>query len=82
MAVDIVHTSARNIIKTKVAAIHASNIKTGILDIHLVINNISLVSRITQESKEHLKIVEGEYVYAIFKATAPHIVREEKRDKI
>ena len=82
LAVDFVRTSARNIIKTKVAAIYASNIKTGILNIHLVINNISLVSRITQESKEHLKIVEGEYVYAIFKATAPHIVREEKGNKI
>lgn len=79
LAVDFVHTSARNIIKTKVAAIYASNIKTGILNIHLVINNISLVSRITPESKEHLKIAEGAYVYAIFKATAPHIVREEKK---
>ena len=79
LAVDYVRTSARNIIKTKVAAIYASNIKTGILNIHLVINNISLVSRITQESKDHLKIIEGEYVYAIFKATAPHIVREEKK---
>ena len=78
LAVDFVRTSARNIIRTKVAAIYASNIKTGILNIHLVINNISLMSRITQESKEHLKIVEGEYVYAIFKATAPHIVREDK----
>jgi len=79
LAVDFVRTSARNIIKTKIAAIYASNIKTGILNIHLVINNISLVSRITQESKDHLKIIEGEYVYAIFKATAPHIVREEKK---
>jgi len=78
LAVDFVHTSARNIIKTKVAAIDDANIKTGILNIHLVINNVSLVSRITQESKEHLKIIKGAYVYAIFKATAPHIVREEK----
>ena len=79
LAVDSVRTSARNMIKTKIAAIYASNIKTGTLNIHLVINDISLVSRITQESKEHLKIVEGDYVYAIFKATAPHIVREEKK---
>ena len=78
LAVDSVRTSARNMIKTKIAAIYASNIKTGTLNIHLVINGISLISRITQESKEHLKIVEGEYVYAIFKATAPHIVREDK----
>jgi molybdopterin-binding protein len=79
LAVDSVRTSARNMIKTKIAAIYASNIKTGTLNIHLVINGISLISRITQESKEHLKIVEGDYVYAIFKATAPHIVREEKK---
>ena len=31
------------------------------------------------ESKENLKITEGAYVYAIFKATAPHVVRQEKR---
>lgn len=78
LAVDFVRTSARNMIKTKVAAIDDANIKTGILNIHLVINNVSLMSRITPESKEHLKIVNGACVYAIFKATAPHIVREEK----
>jgi molybdopterin-binding protein len=80
LAVDFVHTSARNIIKTKVAAIEdAANSKTGILNIHLTINSISLISRITMESKENLKITEGAYVYAIFKATAPHVVRQEKR---
>jgi molybdopterin-binding protein len=79
LAVDFVRTSARNMIKVKVAAIYASNIKKGTLNIHLIANSISLVSRITQESKELLKIIEGAYVYAIFKATAPHIVREEKR---
>jgi molybdate transport system ATP-binding protein/molybdate/tungstate transport system ATP-binding protein len=80
LAVDFVHTSARNIIKTKVAAIDAANIKTGILNIHLIINSISLTSRITTESKEYLKITEGAYVYAIFKATAPHVVRQEKKE--
>ena len=80
LAADFVHTSARNIIKTKVAAIDdAANIKTGILNIHLITNSISLISRITLESKDYLKITEGAYVYAIFKATAPHVVREEKR---
>jgi molybdopterin-binding protein len=80
LAADFVHTSARNIIKTKVAAIEdAANTKTGILNIHLTINNISLISRITMESKENLKITKGAYVYAIFKATAPHVVRQEKR---
>jgi molybdopterin-binding protein len=80
LAADFVHTSARNIIKTKVAAVEdAANIKTGILNIHLIINGISLISRITMESKENLKITEGAYVYAIFKATAPHVVRQEKR---
>ncbi|HKR72715.1 MAG TPA: ATP-binding cassette domain-containing protein, partial [Candidatus Nitrosocosmicus sp.] len=41
LAVDSVRTSARNMIKTKIAAIYASNIKTGTLNIHLVINGIS-----------------------------------------
>ena len=80
LAIDFVRTSARNTIKTRVAAIYTSNTKTGILNIHLVASNISLVSRITRESKDHLKILEGGYVYAIFKVTAPHIVREEKKE--
>ena len=80
LAIDFVRTSARNTIKTRVAAIYTSNTNTGILNIHLVASNISLVSRISRESKDHLKILEGGYVYAIFKVTAPHIVREEKKE--
>jgi len=39
-------------------------------------DNSKLRSRITMESKNYLGITEGEYIYAIFKATAPHVVRE------
>lgn len=76
---DLVKTSARNIIKAKVIRFDTNAyLKTGALDIHLSIDDIHMVSRITVESKNHLGISEGEYVYALFKATAPRVVREEK----
>ncbi|MDR4491211.1 MAG: ABC transporter ATP-binding protein [Candidatus Nitrosocosmicus sp.] len=76
---DQVKTSARNIVRTKVMRIHNSYLRKGVLDIYLVIDNIHLKSRITIESKNNLGIREGEYVYAIFKATAPHVVREGRK---
>jgi molybdopterin-binding protein len=73
---DLVKTSARNIIRTQVIGICDSYLKIGVLDIHLSVDDIRLKSRITIESKNNLGIKEGEYIYAIFKATAPHVVRE------
>ena len=75
---EMVKTSARNIIKTKVASIVSSQLKTGVIDIHLAIDNIHLVSRITKESRIYLGVKEGDYIYAMFKATSPQIIREEK----
>jgi molybdopterin-binding protein len=56
--------------------------KPGILDIHLVIDDIHLMSSITMESKNHLGIRKGEYIYTIFKATATHVVREGRYDAV
>ncbi|MBA3977737.1 MAG: ATP-binding cassette domain-containing protein [Nitrosopumilus sp.] len=82
LSLDLVKTSARNIIRIMVMNIGNAYSKPGILDIHLVIDDIHLMSRITRESKNHLGIKEKEYVYAIFKATAPHVVREGKYDAV
>ncbi len=77
---DLVKTSARNVLMAKVTSIVDSQLKTGggVINIHLVIDSIHLVSRITNDSKIYLGIKEGDYIYAIFKATSPQIIREGK----
>lgn len=78
---ELVKTSARNMIRMKVVGIrNSSSLRRGVLDIYLNIDEISLRSRITTESKNYLGIKEGEHIYAIFKATAPHVIREGKQD--
>ncbi len=81
LSLELSKTSARNILKAKVAKIVDSQVKTtGVIDVHLTINNTYLISRITNESRTYLGIRAGDYIYAIFKTTSPHIVREEKLD--
>lgn len=76
LSLEPIKTSARNIIKTKVAYIVNSRLKKGVMDIHLVIDSIHLISRITNESRIYLGVKEGDYIYAMFKATSPQIIRE------
>ena len=79
LSMEMVKTSARNIIKTKVVNIACTRpTAIGVIDIHLVIDNIHLVSRITNQSRIHLGIKEGDHVYAMFKATSPQVIREVK----
>ncbi len=78
LSMEMVKTSTRNIIKTKVANIATSQLKTGVIEIHMEIDNLPLVARITNESRIYLGIKEGDYIYAMFKATSPQIIREEK----
>jgi ABC-type molybdate transport system ATPase subunit len=47
------------------------------VDVFLKSTNLNLVSRITRHAAEDLDIVIGEYIYAIFKASAPYLIREE-----
>ncbi len=79
---DLVKTSARYMIRMKVVDIRNSSLRNGVLDIYLSIDEIRLRSRITIESKKYLRINEGEYIYAIFKATAPHVIREGQHNSI
>ena len=76
LSLEPIKTSARNIIKTKVAYIVNSRLKKGVMDIHLVIDSIHLISRITNESRIYLGVKEGDHIYAMFKATSPQIIRE------
>ncbi|MGD9534862.1 MAG: ATP-binding cassette domain-containing protein [Candidatus Nitrosocosmicus sp.] len=74
-----VKTSARNSIKTVVAGIIKSPTEnSSVVEVYLDIHSDSyLRSKITVESKNELEISKGDTVYAIFKATAPEIIRKE-----
>jgi molybdopterin-binding protein len=71
----MVKTSARNIVKAKVAKVSTKN--AGIVDIHLIIDTFHIISRITEEARTDLQIMEDDYLFAIFKASSPQVVREE-----
>lgn len=73
---EIVKTSARNVIKAKVVNITRHN-NTAVLNIHLTIDEFHIMSRITEEAKTELQIKEGDYVYAIFKASSPQVIRKD-----
>jgi molybdopterin-binding protein len=45
--------------------------------VHLKSDELKLISRITCTSEEELAITLGDHLYAIIKASAPHVVREE-----
>lgn len=79
LSLDLVKTSARNVIKTKITSIVKSHLKAGVIDVHLVTYGIHLICRITNESVVYLGIKEGDYVYAMFKATSPNIIRDENK---
>jgi len=69
-----INTSARNMVYGEVVdIIHTSNV----VDVFLKSDELNLVSRITKTAAEELAITIGENVYAIFKASAPHVIREE-----
>lgn len=74
---EVVKTSARNVLKAKVTRITKHSQSGGIADIHLTIDKFRITSRITEESIRDLGIKEDDYIFAIFKASSPQVVREE-----
>jgi molybdopterin-binding protein len=75
---DEVKTSVRNVVKARVTnIIKYGSSSSGTADIHLVVDRFHIVSRITEESRTDLEIKEDDYVFAIFKASSPQVVREE-----
>jgi molybdopterin-binding protein len=70
-----IKTSARNTVFVKIVDM----VKThNMIDVYLKSDNLNLISRITRSAVEDLGIVTGDYIYAVFKASAPHLTREEK----
>lgn len=69
-----IETSARNMIYAQVAKISQ---ESNLVDIHLRLAGFQLISRITKSAMEELGITLHDSIYAIFKASAPHVVREE-----
>jgi len=69
-----IKTSARNILFVQVTDIVY---KSNVVDIHLKINGLEIVSRITKLAMKDLDISINDKIYAIFKASAPHLVRKE-----
>jgi len=72
-----VNTSARNIVRAKVISITKQHNESGIADIHLLIDKFRITARITEESRTALGIREDDFIFAIFKASSPQVVREE-----
>ena len=73
---EMVKTSARNVVKAKVTNITKQS-NSAVADIHLVVDRFRIRSRITEESRTDLGIKEDDYIFAIFKASSPQVVREE-----
>ena len=70
-----IRTSARNMVFIKIVDM----VKTdNIIDVYLKSGNLNLISRITRSAAEDLKIEIGDNIYAVFKASIPHPIREEK----
>ncbi|HEY6535551.1 MAG TPA: ATP-binding cassette domain-containing protein [Candidatus Nitrosocosmicus sp.] len=77
LSLDMVKTSARNVIKTNILNIGKDDYPTiGVVNIYLLVNGIRLISRITDESLKYLDLKKGDYVFAIFKSTSPQIIRQ------
>jgi len=71
---DAIKTSARNVIKVKVAGIREI---ANMADVQLRADSLYLRCRITSEARAELSLMENDQIYAIFKATSPQVVREE-----
>jgi molybdopterin-binding protein len=75
---EVVRTSARNIVKGRVIDIASSSNNLGIVAVRLLVEGFSIIAKITEESKVDLGIKKDDYVFAIFKASSPQVVREDR----
>jgi molybdopterin-binding protein len=73
---EIVKTSARNAVKARVISITRDHGNLGVVFVHLHLDGFTIIAKITEESRIDLGIKENEYVFAIFKASTPQVVRE------
>ena len=78
LSLDSVKTSARNNIRLFIEKIDDPvSYNLGIVSIQLSSKSFHLRSRITIESQNILSLKKGQFVYAMFKATTPHVIRRE-----
>ncbi len=71
---EAVKTSARNVMQVQVADVAQEG---SMADVQLRTDSLQLRVRVTDEARIELDIKEGDYIYAIFKAISPQVVREE-----
>jgi molybdopterin-binding protein len=71
---EAIKTSARNVIKAKVAGIKEM---ANMADVQLLTDSLHLRCRITEEARNELALMKDDQIYAVFKATSPQVVREE-----
>jgi molybdopterin-binding protein len=71
---EVIKTSARNVIKAKVAGIKEM---ANMADVQLLTDSLHLRCRITEEARNELALMKDDQIYAVFKATSPQVVREE-----
>jgi molybdopterin-binding protein len=71
---EAIKTSARNVIKAKVAGIKEM---ANMADVQLRTDSLHLRCRVTVEARNELALMKDDQIYAIFKATSPQVVREE-----
>ncbi|MGG6460899.1 MAG: ABC transporter ATP-binding protein [Candidatus Eiseniibacteriota bacterium] len=69
-----IKTSARNTLFLQVADMVQ---RSNLVDVYLKTDGVEIVSRITSSAMKDLGITKNDHIYAIFKASAPHLVREE-----
>jgi molybdopterin-binding protein len=77
-----VKTSARNIVKARVTNITKQHNESGIANIHLLIDKFRISAKITEESRTALGIREDDFIFVIFKASSPQVVREEYSQEV
>lgn len=72
---ELIRTSARNLLKTEITKFVNNHL--GVIDVHLKVGRLHIVSRITEQAQQDLRLRVGEYVYTVFKASSPQIIREQ-----
>lgn len=75
-----VKTSARNIVKVRIIRILPNQDNPSLVYVNMLLDGFNIVAKITEESRIELGIKEDDYVFAMFKASSPQVVREEYQD--
>lgn len=72
-----VKTSARNIVKVRIIRIIPNQDNPSLVYVNMLLDGFNIIAKITEESRIELGIKEDDYVFAMFKASSPQVVREE-----